>query len=113
MAKRSVPQRTVMVQVERPKGHVVVRRVDQDWAEGGTMSYVISVWNCRAVVSKRVIHEGGTWSYLEADNWEELEDEAIEAVEDFGGAINVSGLYPCPLDLAEKGRWIEEPCPRP
>jgi len=69
--------------------------------------YTISVWNCRAAVSRIVNHGNGTWSYVEADNWEELEDDAIEAVEDFGGAINVSGQYPCPSELAERGVWSE------
>ncbi len=71
-----------------------------------TEDYYISVWNCRAMVSRRVDHGDGTWSYVQADNWEDLEDDAIEAVEAFGGAINSSGLYACPAELAERGVWI-------
>jgi len=64
------------------------------------MSFCISVVNCRAVVSR--------WSGNEltpADNWEELEDDAISVVQDVGGAINLSGLYPCPPELAQRGVW--------
>jgi len=31
MATGSVPQRLVLVQVERPNGHIVYRRVDPEW----------------------------------------------------------------------------------
>jgi len=46
---------------------------------------------------------------VSADNWEELEEEATEALEALGGAINWSGQYPCPLELAKRGKWDEPP----
>jgi hypothetical protein len=70
--------------------------------------HCISVWNCRAVVSRRRDHADGTWSFVPCANWEELEEEALEAVEAVGGAMNLSGLYPCPPELAEKGIWEEQ-----
>ena len=67
--------------------------------------FVISVWNCRAIVSRRVDLGVGRWSYESAENWEELEDRAIDEVEDFGGAVNMSALYPCSFELAERAEW--------
>jgi len=70
------------------------------WGVEVASGYAIDVWNCRARLSR---WQGDT--LLEAENWRELEDEAIEAIEAFGGAVNLSGLYPCPAELAEKGVW--------
>jgi hypothetical protein len=64
--------------------------------------FVIDVWNCRAAVSKRIDLANGSWGYQPARNWEDLEADAIEAVEAQGGTINVSGLYLCPLGLVER-----------
>ncbi|MBC7233112.1 MAG: hypothetical protein H5T68_07740 [Chloroflexi bacterium] len=64
--------------------------------------FVIDVWNCRAVVSKRKDLGPNEWTYEPATNWEDLEPDAIEAVEAQGGAINISGLYHCPLGLLER-----------
>ena len=65
---------------------------------------IISVANMRSVVSRQ--HPRGDGFDLEAAaNWEDLEDEAVQAVLQAGGGINLSGLYPCPPDLAERARW--------
>ena len=40
-----------------------------------------------------------------ATNWPDLEDEAIQVVEEAGGAIWHSGDYPCPDDLAARATW--------
>ena len=65
---------------------------------------VISVANTRATVSRQ--HpRGGGFQVEAAANWEDLEDEAVQAVLQAGGGVNLSGLYPCPPDLAERARW--------
>ena len=65
---------------------------------------LISVANMRATVSRQ--HPRGDGYDLEAAaNWENLEDEAVQAVLQVGGGINLSGLYPCPADLAERATW--------
>ena len=65
---------------------------------------VISVANTRATVSRQ--HPRGNGFDLEAAaNWEDLEDEAVQAVLLSGGGINLSGLYPCPPELAERATW--------
>jgi len=61
--------------------------------------FIISVWNCRAVVSRRVDLPDGGCSYQPAVNWEALEDRAIAEVEGQGGAVNLSGHYACPISL--------------
>jgi len=71
----------------------------------GGMPMVISVWNCRATVSRRVDLDGGAWTYESASNWEELENEAIDAVENQGGAVNISSIYPCPIALGDKAKF--------
>jgi hypothetical protein len=65
----------------------------------------ISVWNCRASVCRLVRLDAGYWTYEFCQNWEELEDRAIREVEAQGGAVNISGLYPCPADLFELARF--------
>ena len=65
---------------------------------------LISVANLRSVVSRQ--HPRGNGYDLEpAANWEDLEDEAAQAVLQAGGGVNLSGLYPCPPDLAERALW--------
>ena len=65
---------------------------------------IISVANLRATVSRQ--HPRGDGYDLEAAaNWEDLEDEAVQAVLQAGGGINLSGLYPCPPELAERATW--------
>jgi len=68
----------------------------------------IKVWNCRAAISRRVDLANGGWTYEAAENWEDLEAAAIEAIEAAGGAVNMSGLYPCPPELAERACWKEQ-----
>lgn len=68
---------------------------------------IINVWNVRAAVSRRRDEPGGAWSYEPAQNWEALEADATEAVEGAGGWITMSGLYPCPPDLAARAVWGE------
>ena len=66
--------------------------------------FVICVSNTRATVSRQ--HPRGNGFDLEAAaNWEDLEDEAVQAVLQAGGGINLSGLYPCPSELAERATW--------
>lgn len=66
---------------------------------------IVDVWNCRAAVARYVAVVGGGISSQLADNWEDLEPTAVDAIEDFGGAVNVSGHYPCPADLAALAVW--------
>ena len=47
-------------------------------------------------------------TFVPAKNWEELEPEAIEAVEEQGGAVNLSGFYICPASLVEKAVLDDE-----
>jgi len=67
--------------------------------------FAINVWNCRAQVCAWVRDEHGGWYLEPAANWEELEDEAADAVYEQGGGINLSGQYYCPPELASKGQW--------
>lgn len=73
------------------------------------MEYLINVWNCRAAVARRewsAVDQG--YLVVPSKNWTLLEDAAIQAIDDVGGAINLSGQYPCPLALAEQGRWDDQ-----
>jgi len=67
--------------------------------------YCVSVRDCRAVVCARVDIGETSWAYVPADNWEELESDAIAWIEALGAAVNMSGLYPCPVELAERARF--------
>jgi len=73
-----------------------------EWGTGIAAGYAIDVWNCRATVSR---WQDGV--LVEAANWRALEDEAVQAVARVGGAVNMSGQYPCPVELADKARWDE------
>lgn len=71
-------------------------------------SYLIDVRDLRAFVTRR------QWSaadrgyvFVPASNAEELEQDAIEAIEAQGGARNISGQYDCPSALAARGIWQE------
>jgi hypothetical protein len=66
----------------------------------------VNVWNVRAAVSRVVAVRGGI-SSEPATNWETLEDDAIEAIEAQGGAVNLSGWYHCPPELAARAEWAE------
>jgi hypothetical protein len=65
---------------------------------------IISVWNCRAAVS-RYEREADSFTLQEASNWQELEDMALDEVYEQGGASNISGHYNCPERLAELATW--------
>ena len=41
-------------------------------------------------------------TYEPVANWQDLEAEAIEAVEAQGGAVNMSANYPCTPGLVER-----------
>jgi hypothetical protein len=71
----------------------------------------ISVWNCRAAVSRYETARGGALTFSLASNWETLEDDAIKAVEAHGGAINLSGHYSCPAELAERAEFPSHDIP--
>lgn len=70
---------------------------------------VISVANGRATVGRWQPDPTGGASFQAARNWYELEARAAEGVEDAGGAQNLSGLYPCPADLAARAIWHHDP----
>lgn len=67
-------------------------------------NYLISVANMRATVSRQEPTRTG-YVLEAATNWEDLEDEAGQAVLQVGGGINLSGLYPCPDELAARAKW--------
>ena len=68
---------------------------------------VISVWNCRAAVSRYEEAESGL-TLVPASNYEELEDQAEQEVYDQGGAVNLSGHYSCSRNLASKATFPKE-----
>ncbi len=72
------------------------------WGPKAASGYAINVCNRHAAVSRW--EEG---CLVAASNWRALEDEAAQVVEALGGAINMSGQYPCPVELADKARWDE------
>lgn len=85
-------------------------RITTDHAPLAHHHVIINVWNCRAAVARYVNDPpGATWTARttveEASNWENLEDEAIEAVEEQGGWVTASGHYKCPPDLAHKATF--------
>jgi len=63
--------------------------------------HVIHVANGRAMVARF----DARLKLHPAQNWEELESDAVEAVVAQGGGINISGLYQCPAALAERAVW--------
>src|SRR6266487_5210529 len=69
---------------------------------------LISVWNCRAAISRYEANQGG-FSVVEAQNWQELEDTAISEVEEQGGAITMSGHYQVSSELAAQAHFEDEP----
>jgi hypothetical protein len=65
---------------------------------------IISVRDMRALVCRYT----GTPEAIgmeAAENWQELTEAAAEAVEAQGGAMNSSGHYVCPEELAERARF--------
>lgn len=70
---------------------------------------VISVWNLRCMVSSwEWSEDDGGYLLVRTSNAEALEDEARHAVEAQDGAINISGIYACPSELAAKARFGSE-----
>lgn len=68
----------------------------------------LNVWNCRADVARFYAvpgSEAGEIASEIASNSDELSDEAAAAVSAQGGAINWSGLYWCPGELAARAHW--------
>jgi hypothetical protein len=74
-----------------------------EWGMEVVDGYAINVWSCRAALSR---WQGNR--LVAAANWEELEQEACDVLEKLGGAVNISGIYPCSVELALKGVWEEE-----
>lgn len=68
---------------------------------------MISIWNCRAHVSRQKQIKPGQFTIEVAANWEELEDEAIEVIHEQGAAINISGQCWITPELAAKAVWEE------
>jgi hypothetical protein len=65
---------------------------------------IISVRDMRALVCRYT----GTPEQISmeaAANWQELTEAAAEAVEAQGGAMNISGHYVCPEELAARARF--------
>ena len=69
---------------------------------------LIQVWNGRAAVSRYVWSTPDEVTIEHAINWEELEPQAIAAVEARGGTVHHDATYPCPADLVAQGWWPEE-----
>lgn len=65
---------------------------------------VIDVRNARAYVS--VWRNDKSAFFLEpAQNWEDLEDEASREIEQLGGHITLSGIYPCSESTKAQARF--------
>lgn len=68
---------------------------------------IISVWNCRAVVSR--YERAKDWFRVqEADNWQELEADALAEVETQDGARTEFGHYGCSEHLAHRAIFDED-----
>ena len=67
----------------------------------------INVWNCSASIA-RWMFVGSNLTWIAAKNAEQLEDEAEAAVEAQGGAVNMSGHYACPEELAVRAIFANE-----
>ncbi len=70
----------------------------------------IRVWNCRAAVCRWAPSGANSQRCEMASNWEQLEKQALQALECQGGAMNLSGLYFCPPQLAEQAEFGEAEC---
>ncbi len=69
---------------------------------------LIRVWDRHAAVSRYVWSTPDDVTIEHAINWEELEPQAIEAVQAQGGTVNQDLTYPCPPDLVAQAWWPEE-----
>jgi len=68
----------------------------------------INVWNCHATVARYDRTEAYVTTWSPAANADALAELARAAVEDQGGAINLSGHYYCPPALAALAVWNED-----
>jgi hypothetical protein len=68
---------------------------------------IINVENNRYIVSRFVQTRPYAFVVQSAANWEDLETEARQAVEDLVGAP-IADYYPCPDGLAEQAVWPEQ-----
>lgn len=92
----------VLHRVAEPRRSTTFQRKEVRVMEAPTF---INVWNCRAAVSRFVPQSDGSLRLEAAANWQDLEDEAITAVREQGGGINISGHYYCPPELVRRARW--------
>lgn len=69
----------------------------------------VDVWNMRATVAQFYALPDGSIGRRYAINGEDLAEDAAQAVNDQGGALNVSGLYHCPPELAARAQWDDSP----
>ena len=75
---------------------------------------LIHVWDSRCAVARWVQTERGTilgqhgFTVQVATNWEQLEEEARDAVFATGGAPTISGISPCPPELAAQAQYTED-----
>ncbi len=60
--------------------------------------FYVDVWNCNASLALMHVKPDASMTSERIEITEELEDELIQAIEEAGGAINMSGHYP----LSEK-----------
>jgi len=67
----------------------------------------IDVRNARAYVSRKRGSDS-SWTHEPCVNWQALEALAGRAVEDAGGSITLSGIYPCPDELSALALWRED-----
>lgn len=68
----------------------------------------IDVRNARAVVSRQRGQSDSAWTLAPCANWEGLEALARAEVERQCGGVTLSGLYPCPPELAALALWPED-----
>jgi hypothetical protein len=69
---------------------------------------IISVWNCRTVVSCYIKLKENEYTVEPASNWQVLEAQALEEVESQGGAFTMSGHYACSSVLADQAQFSDE-----
>jgi len=67
----------------------------------------IDVRNARAYVSRKRGTET-SWTHEPCANWQQLEAMATAEIEQQGGWITMSGIYPCSSDLAALALWAED-----
>jgi hypothetical protein len=67
---------------------------------------IINVKSSRYIVSRFVQTAAYAFQVQPAANWEDLEDQARQAVEDLVGAATTD-YYPCPDELAGQAIWPE------